>query len=920
MTKNRPFYCLKFNSSRLKEFGYNIDITFEHAKRTKEIIALSDSQFLRSIRDIRGTEFDADRLDEFIKERNRLMSSAQTTGDKARIFEIKGYIRDMTFIEDYITVVIEHKTHYDHIFKNGFIINGKRFVRLSCSAGQARVSTVIFCNEDIEEELKRRTNNGRNTDIPIAPSKFNAYFGLNSSATKTVSEPRFIVVKDFNNTTSFRASFVSETEWDKDDIVEERDMTDYPVNRTDGMGLISPEQSAKWAEELGLDYTPSQWCVRQSFLKGMLCTFPIHQFCEEVNEGSYIVDTIYTDSEGKPIKADLRECDVIITESMFKLWDSYKSADDYMSNYRNNKLFWGVSQYTPKKAKDVLDLNYQFIQTLNLGEDEIKALAQPFVDWLESVSYADYGQMRLFLTGGNMEAECVADYINNRPDNWWIKALLLAPAVMNDKYILKKIKELIKMKLQNACMGKIFAEGNFQPIVSDPYGFMQHVCGLPVKGLLKAGEFYSNYWNAKNVSRVNSMRSPLTYRSEHVILNLVNRDEVRKWYRYCDLGIIVNYHGHEALCWGGADFDYDILATTSNPVIIGGGYMDELPIVYEAPKPKKIIFTEEDLYKADTFAFGSIIGSITNKSSNAYAMLPNIEKQYGKDSDEHRILLSRLKQCCKAQGKQIDKAKIGEAVKGIPDAWITKGKSETFNHILMNKPPYFFRYRYSQVRREYSDYVSRSDITCQHKFRLTIEELLAAEEKTEEQKNFLENYYKYMPVIYSDAPVNILCRHLENKKVEINKSISNIKDLSFIDIYKNREAAYTDEQYKAVVRIIKNRATKYLPEGICGDDKSGGMSFDKEKRVNAEFSFEVLLEELCNVCGNIRALTNILIDYYYIECPSSSKDVIWLLFGEVIVENIKKNLCLKKISFPIASDCGTIEFLKKRYEKIEVKI
>lgn len=101
-------------------------------------------------------------------------------------------------------------------------------------------------------------------------------------------------------------------------------------------------------------------------------------------------------------------------------------------------------------------------------------------------------------------------------------------------------------------------------------------------------------------------------------------------------------------------FDFDILATTSNQQVINGVYTDELTITYDPPKPEKIIFTEDDLYKADVFSFGSIIGNITNKSSSAYALLPLIEQRYGKDSDEYIILNKRIQQCCKAQSAQID--------------------------------------------------------------------------------------------------------------------------------------------------------------------------------------------------------------------------------------------------------------------------
>lgn len=83
-------------------------------------------------------------------------------------------------------------------------------------------------------------------------------------------------------------------------------------------------------------------------------------------------------------------------------------------------------------------------------------------------------------------------------------------------------------------------------------------------------------------------------------------------------------------------------------------YRDELTVTYDAPKPQKKVFTQVDLFNADKFSFGSAIGSITNKGTNAYALLPVIEKKYGRESEEYRILLSRLQQCCVAQSKQID--------------------------------------------------------------------------------------------------------------------------------------------------------------------------------------------------------------------------------------------------------------------------
>ena len=222
----------------------------------------------------------------------------------------------------------------------------------------------------------------------------------------------------------------------------------------------------------------------------------------------------------------------------------------------------------------------------------------------------------------------------------------------------------------------------------------------------------------------------------------------------------------------------DILATTPNKIMIKGVYRDELPVVYDAPKPKKFVFTDDDLYESDTFSFGSIIGSITNKSSNGYAKLPLIEKEFGKDSQEYRLVKSRLQQCCKAQSAQIDKAKIGQEVKGIPKVWINRNKIKKnkkgevidkhvdrktlYNNTLLDKYPYFFRYVYKDTNKDYKKYLDEYNIICKQKYKMDFRDLEKLERKTKEQKEFINNFYEFCPVLISDSPMNLLCKYIES--------------------------------------------------------------------------------------------------------------------------------------------------------------
>lgn len=520
---------------------YRMKLTYQQSKKGIS----SATAIAKKLKDIKTKNALTERL-------RKKYIDISVNADEAK--RIQDKINRMLFNPDYVTVVMDNLKQYNYLYNNGFAINNEKYKRLSCGAGQARVSTVVFGNEKIIPKTKEKLNNGRDLNKKFSPSKFNAYFGLYGSATKEVSEPKFIVVKDYENTTSFMANYVIENGWGVDDTIIQKEIKDTPMNRTDGMGLISYRQAAKWAKEMELDYVPSQFCIRQSYLKGMVCVFPIHEFCEEVNGGNYLVDTIYKDKDGNYIKADLRDYDLIISESQFKLWDSFDSVDTYIENCHKNKLDWRVALVSPKEAKRMLKLNYQFIQTLDLNKEDIEKLAEQFVEWITKVSYDDAYYMLLFLLGVNNDTEKINNFLSSS-EVYWIKALIANNNVKNDKYIRTKVRELIKKKIENGCKGDIYVDGNFQVIVSDPYGFMQHVCGLPVTGLLKKGKSYSNYWNERGITQVDAMRSPLTYMSEHVILDLQKDEETEKWYRYCKLGIILNYHGHETFNFAGSDFD-----------------------------------------------------------------------------------------------------------------------------------------------------------------------------------------------------------------------------------------------------------------------------------------------------------------------------------------------------------------------------
>ncbi|MFZ8004666.1 hypothetical protein ACO1D0_00635 [Bacillus licheniformis] len=102
--ENKQFYTYKFNSSRLKEFGYNILLSFEEAQEYNEVIALFDNQILRSIRDIKNKEVDYTYLESLNKEKETLQRLNHSQDISKKLKGIQNEINEILLIPEYITI------------------------------------------------------------------------------------------------------------------------------------------------------------------------------------------------------------------------------------------------------------------------------------------------------------------------------------------------------------------------------------------------------------------------------------------------------------------------------------------------------------------------------------------------------------------------------------------------------------------------------------------------------------------------------------------------------------------------------------------------------------------------------------------------------------------------------------------------
>lgn len=535
------FYIIKMNTSKIMENGCKIKTTFKDCKQCNEIISVGDNQLLGFIRRIKDKPYNKEEIDSLISDRNYLKRQPQSKINSEKIIKIQNEINEKLFVPDLITVKVDTtKKDYKHLCKNGLEIaievNGNiyktKYRRLCAGAGQLRRNSAMFVNEEIYDQLELIMMCGltRKRIGKINLAKFGAYFSLYTSATNQVTAPNICVVKDFEY--DLKNQVVDWIYEDKDGELDiEKKNIAFTMNAFDGSGMISPRMAEKWQNDLSLDYIPSSFIIRSAWLKGLVSVFDFHKFAKEVAG-----KTTITDAWGK--EKDVENIDVILTTSQFKMWKKYSSWEEYIAYHKRCGQIFGVARVNKKESNFMTTLNYQYIQSNNFTDETIKKIADPTINWLQSILNGNPEQVYAYTIGKHPDK--TVKQLEDSLDTPIAKCLLYNQEILKDDYVKKKIQDTVQKKIEQAKIGKIYVEGSYDFIVPDLYAMAEHAFGMEVKGLLPAKCMYSKRWVDKGSKKVSMQRSPLVASAENQVMNVYSDDRCKEWFSHMPFGNILS--------------------------------------------------------------------------------------------------------------------------------------------------------------------------------------------------------------------------------------------------------------------------------------------------------------------------------------------------------------------------------------------
>lgn len=617
-------YILKIHTDRLKRAKWNLVLPLNEARLNGEVISIGDSQMLRWIDELNGLESTEGRVREIRREIRRVHQMENNPQTRTQIRKLYEELDALQYKPDYMHVVVDKNKDFLRACK-GFKVNGVKYVRLLGTAGGVKMSTVVFVSERLAPVLRERIDNGRNTSEELVPAKFEAYRALTCSGSLPVSMPRgILVVKDCETHFKEDVQYITD---EGDGEPEISTINDYEVtlDESDGYGLMLPSLASRWSQEMKLKYTTCAVNLRNSWTKGMVFAFDFLEFAEKV-AGSYMV----RDAWGNEV--DIRSVELILTTSQLKLWSSYESIDHYLACCEKNHYTFGVAKTAPKELEDRRTLNYQFIQSYRLTDEQIDELIMPTVNELKDVIYGDYRKALLFMAGTKLDDESA---LQQPP---YIRAMMVEPRMFNDPYVQQRIRRAIARRIDEAKIGVIGVHGNYSILGGDPYALCQSIFGLEVTGLLRAGEVYNRYWVDAGAERVVCFRAPMSTHENIRVMKVAGGDEARYWYRYITTCTLTNAWDTARQAWNGADCDGDILMLTDNSVLLNAAR--PLPTLYCVQRSaKKHAITEELLVQANIDSFGNDVGKVTNRITSMY----DVQSRFKPGSAEYEELAYRIK-------------------------------------------------------------------------------------------------------------------------------------------------------------------------------------------------------------------------------------------------------------------------------------
>lgn len=538
--------------------------------------------------------------------------------------------------------VLDYQKTAEYMFRpEGIILNfgkeDKRYIAFERSASMSRANQLSFIRADVYESLRERMMLGMNIG-KCQLSKLYAYNALLFTSGKRykdsdtiLNDKKIIVIKNAESVIEKIKTVTVNGDGSNNAVrkyTRTEETKDVTITEFDGEGFISPRLA-----EL-LDEGHNSFQIRMPYIKGVVHKVDFAALLSEL-EVPFIVDMWGN-------KHNPADVDMILTDSMFKglkwMTDNGLSWAEYLERCKKYNHALYISGKDKIEPQDTTELNYQFLNTLSITDDEFRPkdlplgwIGSPEQDsrhWITKTTETKYYHLiadnearRRYFTD-----ELDEDLADNRRK--YRAELIAKNALFIDEPIYaKELKDKAENLLGRYAMGKLLVAGDNRYLSDD----LLRLIAYMVKQSIGEGAAYhrlekefisGNFMYAPQPCYEKSdyytiLRSPHIARNEEVLVKPMIPGELReKYLSHLSYVIMVDSRSLIPERLGGADFDGDMVKTIADPLVnkCVMRSSNELPLL-KIPTEQPLIADATDWYERFITVkntFSSRVGQISN--------------------------------------------------------------------------------------------------------------------------------------------------------------------------------------------------------------------------------------------------------------------------------------------------------------------
>lgn len=441
----------------------------------------------------------------------------------------------------------------EDLYKNGFICDGKHYVRYKRSAGSARVGKCLFIDEALYPKMHKIDLLGLDVKYndPCDLASLECYTALTLSSiidTLEIDSKSILLIEDFESV--FQDDVIG-TYIKDGHLVTEPMTTEVKNSIWDGQSLMDKSLFGDYQDK-------GMLLLRNSFFKSCCFNTNIQEFFE-----SFGITEI-SQLNGKTKAQNIKDIKLITTPNSIKFM-KFGTFEEWVDRISST---FGVVKYEKKTHffnGSMVQTHYQLLNTLHLTKDEMREFLKPNIDFIDLLKN-DPAVLRWYIEYPE-DRDFTEDAIQLRNDI--VFNLLGINEDFTRTAIYREFRDsLVKSAKRNMRLGHVLVYGNYSTLCGNPYEMLLASIGkFSGESLLGSGNVYSK--------RFEFGETLLGSRSPHVsmgdILITKNKDspEIDKYFNFTEEIIVVNSIGENILQrLSGSDFDSDTLLLTDNTILI----------------------------------------------------------------------------------------------------------------------------------------------------------------------------------------------------------------------------------------------------------------------------------------------------------------------------------------------------------------